>query len=115
MASRAIPFLLFVILFPVRAAGEKVVITSEPSGASIEIEEQSGTTPFEANFPDGYFHEPRMLLSKHLSRPLVARLTLEGYESQEIVLTLGPREWVSNNGHKRFQYFVFGRTHFHVL
>lgn len=115
MTSRVIPFLIFPLLCPLRAVGEKVVITSEPSGAAVEIEERSGTTPYQADFPDGYFHEPRILLSKHLSRPLIARLTLEGYESQEIVLTLGPREWVSNNGHKRFQYFVFGRTHFHVL
>jgi S1-C subfamily serine protease len=114
MTSRAIPFLLFLLLCPLRAAGDKIYITSEPPGAHVEIEGHAGTTPWEMDFPGGYFHEPRTLLSTHLSRPLVARLTLEGYEDKEVVLTLGPREWVSNNGHKRFQYFVFGSTHFHV-
>ena len=115
MTARALPFLFVLALYPAQAAGEKITITSEPPGAQVEIEGRTGTTPFEADFPGGYFHEPRMLLSTHLSRPLVARLSLEGYESQEVVLTLGPREWVSNNGHKRYQYFVFGSTHFHVL
>jgi hypothetical protein len=114
MTSRVFSLLFVLALFPASAAGEKIYITSEPSGASVEIEDRKGTTPFETDFPGAYFHEPRMLFGAHLSRPLVARLTLDGYESKEVVLTLGPREWVSNNGHKRYQYFVFGSTHFHV-
>ena len=114
MTSRAFPFVFVLAILPARAAGEKIYITSEPTGAQVRIEDRTGTTPFEMDFPGGYFHEPRMLLSTHLSRPLVARLTLEGYEDKEVTLTLGPREWVSNNGHKRFQYFVFGSTHFHM-
>jgi len=92
----------------------KIQITSDPSGAQVEIEDRKGTTPFETDFPGAYFHEPRMLFGAHLSRPLVARLTLDGCESREIVLTLGPREWVSNNGHKRYQSFLFSSTDFHV-
>lgn len=114
MTSRLFPFVLLLAVLPARAAGEKIYITSEPSGAQVQVEDHTGTTPFEADYPGGYFHEPRMLFSGHLSRPLVARLTMEGYEDKEITLTLGPREWVSNNGHKRFQYYVFGSTHFHV-
>jgi S1-C subfamily serine protease len=115
MTSRVIFLLLLLVSLPARASAERVLITSDPPGALVAIEERTGTTPFEADFPGGYFHEPRSLFGKHLSRPLVARVTLEGYENQEVILTLGPREWVSNNGHKRYQYFVFRSTHFHVL
>ena len=106
MASRPLPLLLvlvFGLLGVPRACADKLRITSNPPGATVEIDGRTGTTPFEMDFPGGYFHDPLSLLSRHLNRPLVARITLEGYLPKEIELTLGPREWVSSSGHKRFQ------------
>jgi S1-C subfamily serine protease len=117
MASRFLRSLFalpFVLLAAASALADKLLITSNPSGATVEIDGKTGTTPFEEDFPGGYFHDPLSLLSRRLNRPLVARITLEGYAAKEILLTEGPREWVSASGHKRFQYFLFRTAHFHV-
>lgn len=105
---------VFALLLAPCSLGEKIYISSNPPGATIEIEGKTGTTPFEEDFPGGYFRDPFSLLSRHLNRALVARITLEGYVTKELALTIGPREWVSSSGHKRFQYFMFRSTHFHV-
>ena len=104
----------FALLLAPSVLADKLHISSNPPGAAVEIDGKAGTTPFEEDFPGGYFHDPFSLLSHRLSRPLVARISLEGYVTKEIALTIGPREWVSSSGHKRFQYYLFRATHFHV-
>jgi S1-C subfamily serine protease len=96
------------------AASDVLRITSNPPGASVEIDGKTGTTPYEENFPGSYFHDPFSLLSKRLNHPLVAHIKLDGYVSKEITLTEGPLEWTSASGHKRFQYFLFRSAEFHV-
>jgi S1-C subfamily serine protease len=117
VALRAIFFLLAVSLAglcPPAACGDKLRITSEPPGATVEVEGKTGTTPFEADFPGAYFRPPLTLLSKRLSHPMTARITLEGYVSKEITLTEGQKEWVSSSGHKRYPYYLLRSLSFHV-
>jgi S1-C subfamily serine protease len=117
MASRS-GILLFasilLLLCPARSSADKIQITSNPPGAKVELDEKSGTTPFEQDFPGSYFHAPMSLLSRRLSHPLVARITLAGYATKEITLTVGPTEWVSVSGHKRYQYWLIKSKSFHV-
>lgn len=109
-----VPLAAFLALTAAPAPAEKLHITSTPSGATVEIDGKTGVTPFECEYPDGYFHDPMSLLSKRLSHPITARIALAGYATREIPLTEGPREWVSTSGHKRFQYYLFRAYQFHV-
>ncbi len=106
------PFVLFLTL---SVSAEKLVITSTPPGATVEINGiVVGTTPFEKDFPGGYFHRTRTSLGSRLEHPLVARLNLAGYATKEIPLTEGPMEWISLNGRKHGEYFLFKTAHFDV-
>jgi hypothetical protein len=71
-----------------------------------------GTTPYVKKYPGGYFRRPMTALSGRLEHAMVARLKLPGYSIKEIVLTQGPTDWVSLNGRKRTQYFLFKGDHF---
>jgi len=105
----------FLLLLPLRVSAEKLVITSTPPGATVEISGiVVGTTPFEKDFPGGYFHRTRTSLGSRLEHPLVARLNLAGYATKEIPLTEGPMEWISLNGRKHGEYFLFKADHFDV-
>jgi len=105
----------FLLLLPLRVSAEKLVITSTPPGATVEISGiVVGTTPFEKDFPGGYFHRTRTSLGSRLEHPLVARLNLAGYATKEIPLTEGPMEWISLNGRKHGEYFLFKTDHFDV-
>ena len=65
-----------------------------------------GTTPYEANFPSGYFHKPHTVFGARLDHPLVARIYKDGYTSQEFTLTEGPHEWVALNGKNHGHYWL---------
>jgi S1-C subfamily serine protease len=117
MASRSglsLSASVLLLLCPALTRADKIQVTSNPPGAKVELEEKSGTTPFEQDFPGSYFHAPMSLLSRRLSHPLVARITLAGYAKQEITLTEGPMEWVSLTGHKRYKYWLIKSKSFHV-
>ena len=86
-----------------------------PPGATVEINGiVVGTTPFEKDFPGGYFHRTHTSLGSRLEHPLIARLNLAGYATKEIPLTEGPAEWISLNGRKHGEYFLFKTNHFDV-
>jgi S1-C subfamily serine protease len=86
-----------------------------PSGATVEINGVAvGTTPFEKEYPGGYFHRTHTSIGSRLERPLVARLNLSGYATKEIPLTEGPMEWISLNGRKHGEYFLFKADRFDV-
>ncbi len=98
-----------------RANADKLHITSTPPGASVELDGVVvGTTPFEKDFPGGYFHKTRTSMGSRLEHPVVARLTLPGYASREIKLTEGPMNWISLNGRNRGEYWLFKSDHFDV-
>lgn len=117
MASRSVlsfSALAVLLVCPVQGRADKIRITSDPPGAKVEIDEKSGTTPFEEDFPGSYFHAPISLWNRRLSHPLVARISLAGYAAKEITLTEGPMEWVSLSGHKRYQYWLIKSKSFHA-
>ena len=98
------------------ARGERLSITSTPAGATVEINGVPlGTTPFEKEYPGGYFHRTRTTFGARLEHPLIARLNLAGYATKEIVLTEGPMEWIGLNGRKHGEYWLFKGSHFEVV
>ncbi len=118
MASRSeLPLCAAFLLLacPARALADKLQITSTPSGATVELDGvAAGTTPFEKDFPGGYFHKTRTSLGARLEHPMVARISLGGYATRELTLTEGPMNWISLNGRNRGEYWLFKASHFHV-
>jgi serine protease Do len=94
-------------IFAPRTLAGSLKITSTPSGATVEIDGVVvGTTPYEANFPGGYFHKTHTVFGARLDHPLVARIYKDGYTSQEFTLTEGPHEWVALNGKDHGHYWL---------
>jgi len=103
------------LCFVVPSSAESLKITSNPPGASVELNGALvGTTPFEKSFPGGYFHRTHTVIGQRLEHPLVARVSLPGYATREIQLTDGPMEWVDLHGHNHGQYWLFKSDHFHA-
>ena len=97
------------------ALAEKLQITSNPSGAAVELDGVGvGTTPFEKDFPGGYFHKTKTFFGSRLEHPLVARISLAGYATKELTLTEGPMNWISLNGRSHGEYWLLKSDHFHV-
>lgn len=121
MASSASRFLsLWVLLFslaafPMRAFPDKFQITSDPPGATVEINGgMVGTTPYTQEVPGGYFHRTKTAFGARLGHAMIARLTLAGYEPVEIVLTDGPANWISIKNHNYGPYWLIKTDHFHI-
>lgn len=112
-------FLLSVMVILVGAqsarAEKKFTITSEPSGARIEINSEfAGHTPVERKVKDYLFNGPKYLWSEFLNVPLQMTISKDGYVSQTIVITSGPYRWVNLDNSAEKIYFVINRTSFHV-
>jgi hypothetical protein len=106
---------LLLLICPARALAEKLQITSTPSGATVELDGvAAGTTPFEKDFPGGYFRKTKTFFGSRLEHPLVARISLPGYATKELTLTEGPLNWISLNGRSRGEYWLLKSDHFHV-
>ena len=87
---------LFLLACPTRALADKLQITSNPSGATVELDGvAAGITPFEKDFPGGFFHKTRTSLGSRLEHAMVARISLTGYATRELKLTEGPMNWIS--------------------
>jgi hypothetical protein len=118
MAPRSQVTLSAVLLFlccPSNAVADKLQITSTPPGATVELDGvAAGITPFERDFPGGYFRKTRTSMGSRLEHPVVARISLIGYASKEVKLTEGPMNWISLNGRNRGEYWLFKSDHFHV-
>ncbi len=118
MASRSGISMCAVVLLlacPARGYAEKLRFTSNPSGATVELDGVAiGTTPCEQDFPGGYFHKTKTSFGARLEHPLVARISLAGYATKELTLTEGPLNWVSLNGRSQGEYWLFKTDHFHV-
>ena len=100
---------------PSHAFADKLQITSTPPGATVELDGvAAGVTPFERDFPGGYFRKTRTSMGSRLEHPVVARISLIGYASKEVKLTEGPMNWISLNGRNRGEYWLFKSDHFHV-
>ncbi|MFZ0211312.1 MAG: trypsin-like peptidase domain-containing protein [Candidatus Acidiferrales bacterium] len=90
-------------------------ITSTPPGAAVEIDGvAAGTTPLIKDYPGGYFHKPHSVFGSRLDHKIVARVSLTGYATQEIVLTEGPLPWLSYTGRSHGTYWIFKADRFDV-
>ena len=109
-------FTIALLFLCARAARcDTLTITSNPAGATVEIDGVTvGTTPYEEEVPGGYFHKTKTALGRRLEHPMVARISLTGYASKEIPMTEGPMNWVSLKGHSHGEYFLLKMKHFHV-
>jgi len=106
---------VLLFLCPFRAVADTLKITSTPSGATVEIDGVlAGTTPFEKDYPGGYFHKTRTSMGSRLEHPMVARISLAGYVTREIRMTDGPMNWISINGRNRGEYWLLKSDHFEV-
>jgi S1-C subfamily serine protease len=94
---------------------DKLTITSAPPGATVELDGvKAGTTPFEKEYPGGYFHKTKTSLGARLGHKMVLRLSLKGYATKELVLTNGPMEWIAVNGRHHGEYWLFKGNQFHL-
>jgi hypothetical protein len=94
---------------------ETLTITSNPSGAAVEINGVNvGVTPYEEEVPGGYFHRTMTSLGRRLEHAMIARVSLTGYTSKEIQMTEGPMNWVGLKGHNHGEYWLLKTKHFHV-
>lgn len=118
MPSRSAPWLiatLFAFVWPVLARADKLEITSAPAGATVEIDGVAvGTTPYEKDFPGGYFHRTKTALGSRLEHAMVARISLIGYATKELQLSEGPMNWVGLNGRNHGEYWLLKSAHFHA-
>ena len=108
-------FTSLLLCFVTSSSAETLKITSSPPGATVELDGVTvGSTPFEKDFPGGYFHRTRTALGQRLEHPMVARLSLPGYATREIALTVGPMDWIDLHGHNHGEYWLFKSDHFHA-
>src|SRR6267154_3596714 len=106
---------LLLLSCPAPIFADKLQITSNPSGATVELDGVAvGSTPFEKDFPGGYFRKTRTSMGSRLEHPVVARISLSGYATRELKLTEGPMNWISLNGRNRGEYWLFKSDHFSV-
>jgi serine protease Do len=106
---------LFLLAWAPGAFADKLQITSTPAGATVELDGvAAGTTPFEQDFPGGFFHKTKTSMGARLEHPMIARISLAGYATKELTLTEGPMNWISLNGRNRGEYWLFKSDHFHV-
>lgn len=102
---------LFLALVGTSLAGEKandtLVIASLPDGATVEWNRKViGTTPLSYKVGEYAFNARKIsLFSKHLSQPVVLRVSKEGYISREITITK-EMLWQSVNGKNRLTFHI---------
>ena len=114
-SHRAPLALLCLLLSASPAAAEKLHITSDPPGATVEINGvPAGTTPLDKDFPGGYFHRTRTTLGARLQHALIVRVTLKGYATKEMLVTEGPMTWIALNGRNHGDYFLIKSDRFHL-
>ena len=110
-----LPAAALVLLCPAKALPDTLKITSNPSGATVEINGVAvGITPYEENVPGGYFHKTKTALGQRLQHSMAARISLATYAAKEIQMTDGPMNWVSLKGHNHGEYWLLKMKHFHV-
>ena len=106
--NRVLLIALSMLLLPkVCSAKTYLTITSQPPGASVEINGiVVGETPYAVKIPKGYLHGSKTVFGKLLRQPLHLRLSLEGYLPREEDLTYGPLQWIALNGVNHGNYWL---------
>ena len=100
--------LLSLCLGPSVSFAEQLRIESTPPGATVEIDGKVvGTTPYVSKkLPGGFFHKTATVFGARLERPIRGQLSLSGYISQDIELTVGPMKWIALNGTYHGDYYL---------
>ncbi len=112
---RSAIFTSLLLCFVPCSSADTLKITSTPPGAIVELDGVAvGTTPFEKDFPGGYFHRTHTALGQRLEHPMIARLSLPGYATREISLAVGPMNWIDLHGHNHGEYWLLKSDHFHA-
>lgn len=107
--------LLLVLVYTARTHADTLTITTDPPGATVEIDGLvSGTTPSHTELPGGYFHKTHTAFSARLEHPVVAHFSKDGFVTQQVTLTDGPFEWTAITGRRRGNYFLLKSDHFHI-
>jgi serine protease Do len=109
----SLPMVTLLLLCAAATRADTLKITSTPPGATVEINGvPAGTTPFEKDYPGGYFHKTLTSMGSRLEHAMAARISLTGYATKEIPMTDGPMNWISLNGRNRGEYWLFKSDHF---
>ncbi len=90
-------------------AKDYLTITSDPPGASIEINGRVvGKTPYKVEVPKAYYHGcGNVFCLKHaLVDQLHARIMLDGFLPKDQDLARGPYKWIAFNGTYHGDYFL---------
>jgi S1-C subfamily serine protease len=116
MPRKSLYFLLVVFcLTSAVVKAEELTITSNPSGATIEIDGKViGMTPHVSKVPGGYFHKTTTVFGARLEHALHMRISMEGYISKDIELTEGPMRWIALNGVDHGEYYLLKDKTFNV-
>jgi hypothetical protein len=110
-----LPLALLMLLGAPPSRAESLKITSTPPGATVELDGVlAGTTPFEKDFPGGFFHRTHTAIGQRLEHPMIARLSLPGYAAREIPLTEGPMHWIDLHGRNHGDYWLLKAPSFHA-
>jgi S1-C subfamily serine protease len=110
-------FLLSATLSTYCFAKDYLVITSDPSGAKVEIDgDVVGTTPYKIEIPKQYLHGTGSVFGlKHvLGQQMHLRLILNGYLPKEEDLARGPFKWIAFNGTYHGDYFLLKAATFNL-
>ena len=112
---RACLYVLLLFSCPALASAKTLKIISTPPGATVELEGKVvGVTPYEQDFPSGFFQRPMTSVQKRLEHPVRVRLTLTGYVTQELVLTIGPKDWLDLHRRSHGSYWLFKSDQFQI-
>ena len=116
MPKGHLPLVLSLLMFfPAAAKADKLTITSNPPGATVEIDGvKVGTTPFVKDYPGGYFRRTKTVFGSRLEHPLVARIKLDGFAPKVVQLCEGPAQWRDIHGRDRGEYWTFKVSSFDV-
>ena len=118
-ASESLRLLTGILVFclllpPAYAAKNYVSVTSDPPGASVEIDGiVVGTTPYQVEVPGGYLHGTKSVFGKLLRHQVRLRLLLDGYLPTQADLAIGPTPWIALNGTYHGDYWLLKADHFH--
>ena len=106
---------LMVSAFAHGACANTLTVTSIPTGATVEINGlEVGKTPLIYKMPGAYFHKPHTSFGTRLEHPIVVRLSLDGYASEQLTITEGPYVWRSFMGRTDGNYFLVKSDRFQV-
>ena len=110
-----VPVCLLLLLAQTTKA-DTLKITSNPAGATVEIDGVVvGTTPYEMKVPGGYFRKTHSVFGARLGHPMTLRVSKDGYATKEIGMTEGPMPWVALNGTYHGDYWLLKTNQFDVV